>query len=63
MERDLVSRELAMLNFSLFFITGAKLIRRLSLRPTLEELEERNILRSEWTSVTVHLIALVLYTI
>jgi phosphatase and actin regulator 4 len=26
---------------------GAKLIRRLSLRPTQEELEERNILRSE----------------
>ena len=28
-------------------IIGAKLIRRLSLRPTPEELEERNILKSE----------------
>jgi hypothetical protein len=28
-------------------IIGAKLIRRLSLRPTAEELEERNILKSK----------------
>ncbi len=28
-------------------VIGAKLIRRLSLRPSIEELEERNIMRSE----------------